>query len=112
MSRLSSKRIINAYFANSAYLKPGVDVWRTLSFDLKQTVRAFVTRVGGSVAKSGSMEERLAAFLALIPKSLDKQVATQWATNPDRVQYLRPGALTPALNAPPLESTGGEAASN
>jgi hypothetical protein len=104
MSRINSKKIINKYFENSAYLKPGVDVWKTLSFASKQTMRDFVTRVQDRVSKSDSMEDRVSAFMALIPKSLDKEVATQWATDPDLVQYLRPGALTPALNAPPAEA--------
>jgi hypothetical protein len=101
MQRLNSKKIINTYFENSAYLKPGVDVWKTLSLASKQTMREFVTRVQDRVTKSDSMEDRLSAFMALIPKSLAKDVAAKWATDPDRVQYLRPGALTPALNAPP-----------
>ena len=86
MSRLTAKAIAT-YFRESGYMKPGVDFWSTLSLDNKQTFRTFITRVRPGIA-SGTHEERLAAFTALMPEHLGRDTAQQWASDPKLKHFL------------------------
>jgi hypothetical protein len=86
MSRLTAKAIAT-YFRESGYMKPGVDFWSTLSLDNKQKFRTFITRVRPGIA-SGTHEERLAAFTALMPEHLGRDTAQQWASDPKLKHFL------------------------
>jgi hypothetical protein len=86
-TRLTSKKIANTYFGRSGYMKPGIDVWKTLDFDSKVRFRAFIIRAEKRIG-AGSPEERLTQVLALIPPFIAANVAKVYANDPERKQYI------------------------
>jgi hypothetical protein len=99
MTRITPRAIVNAYFDNSRYMNPGLDFWTTLDFSSKQTFRQFIRKVRPGIGP-GSKEQRLAAFIALIPPHLGANVAKVYAADPKTKHILASKSPNLAI-APP-----------
>jgi hypothetical protein len=84
-----TKSIVNAYFAQSGYMKPGINFWRSMNFESKQESRGFVNAMLAKIGE-GTTEEQVAAFASLVPHDLSANVAKLWATDPKLKQFLVP----------------------
>ena len=86
-SRLTARKIVNAYFAKTGYLKPGTDFWRTLNFESKQKWRLYIQTVRTKIGQ-GNEAAQAAALTDLLPSDLGKKVARIWAKDPQLKQLL------------------------
>jgi hypothetical protein len=86
-SRLNTKSIVNAYFAQSGYMKPGINFWGSMNFESKQKFREFVNATRAKIGE-GTAEEQVAAFASLVPPDLSSNVAKVWAADPKLKQFL------------------------
>jgi hypothetical protein len=86
-SRLNTKSLVNAYFAQSGYMKPGINFWGSMNFESKQKFREFVNATRAKVGE-GTAEEQSAAFASLLPPDLSSDIAKVWAADPKLKQFL------------------------
>ena len=103
-SRLNTKLVVNAYFAQSGYMKPGSNFWKSLNFESKQKFRGFVNAARAKIGE-GTAEEQVAAFASLVLPDLSSNVAKVWAADPKLKQFLT-SKLPPLAEAPQLPVKG------
>jgi hypothetical protein len=88
MSRITPKLIVNEYFRNSGYMKPGVDVWKTLDANSKDRFRDFVDELRPGIG-DGTKESRLARWMTAIPPHVGRNVMQFYAADPKKKHLIR-----------------------
>jgi hypothetical protein len=99
-SRLTARSIVNAYFTETGYLKPGVDFWKSLNFRSRQKWQLYIKTVRSNIGEGGQAAQ-VAALTELLPADLGANVAKIWAANPKLKQFLA-SKLPPLAGAPPV----------
>jgi hypothetical protein len=60
------------HFAQSGYMKPGINFWKSLTFESKQKFRGFVNAARAKIGE-GTPEEQVAAFASLVPNAVQSK---------------------------------------
>jgi hypothetical protein len=97
-AKFTPRGIVNAYFAESGFMKPGSDFWKSLNFDAKQKFRGYVKAMRKEIGE-GTAEEQLEAFSDLLPPDLSSNMAKVWLADPRLKQFVLPNRAQPPVRA-------------